>query len=33
MTAPRFPLQDEELGSYLTALLKKGVPQAPSGGS
>nr|KAF6505587.1 integrator complex subunit 11 [Rousettus aegyptiacus] len=25
--------QDEELGSYLTSLLKKGLPQAPSGGS
>lgn len=24
------PLQDEELGSYLTALLKKGLPQVPS---
>lgn len=23
-------LQDEELGSYLTSLLKKGLPQAPS---
>jgi len=22
--------QDEELGSYLTSLLKKGLPQAPS---
>lgn len=27
------PLQDEELGSYLTSLLKKGLPPAPSGGS
>ncbi|KAF6109180.1 integrator complex subunit 11 [Phyllostomus discolor] len=25
--------QDEELGSYLTSLLKKGLPPAPSGGS